>query len=92
MFVDYDGLSIFFYWLIKGYQQPVVSGKIEIAQELYGNGNPSKPGLADTKSGSQPAERPLERPKLNLKPRSQPVEQSDGSLERERFVGFVFSF
>ncbi|KAL9377630.1 hypothetical protein Peur_028965 [Populus x canadensis] len=68
----------------QGYQQPVVSGKIEIARELYGNGNPSKPGLADTKSGSQPAERPLERPKLNLKPRSQPVEQSDGSLERER--------
>ncbi|KAJ6741092.1 hypothetical protein OIU79_001090 [Salix purpurea] len=68
----------------QGYQQPVVSGKIEMAQELYGKENPSKPGLADTKSGSQPAERSLERPKLNLKPRSQPLEQSDGSLERER--------
>lgn len=67
----------------QGYQQPVVSGKIEMAQELYGKENPSKPGLADTKSGSQPAERSLERPKLNLKPRSQPLEQSDGSLERE---------
>ncbi|KAJ6377878.1 hypothetical protein OIU78_028161 [Salix suchowensis] len=75
----------------QGYQQPVVSGKIEIAQELYGNENPSKPRLADTKSGSQPAERSLERPKLNLKPRSQPLEQSDGSLERERSVFFLFN-
>jgi len=54
---------------------------------LYGNENPSKPGLVEA---SQLAERPIERPKLNLKPRTQPLERSDGILERERFVSSFF--
>ncbi|KAJ6860143.1 hypothetical protein NC651_036482 [Populus alba x Populus x berolinensis] len=69
----------------QGHQQPIISGKIEVAHELYGNENPSKPGLVDA---SQLAERPIERPKLNLKPRTQPLEQSDGILERERSTLF----
>jgi hypothetical protein len=55
---------------------------------LYGNENPSKPGLVEA---SQLAERSIERPKLNLKPRTQPLEQSDGILERERFVSSFFN-
>ncbi|KAJ6959341.1 hypothetical protein NC653_037617 [Populus alba x Populus x berolinensis] len=70
---------------MQGHQQPIISGKIEVAHELYGNENPSKPGLVDA---SQLAERPIERPKLNLKPRTQPLEQSDGILERERSTLF----
>ncbi|KAJ6370363.1 hypothetical protein OIU76_028606 [Salix suchowensis] len=72
----------------KGHQQPIVYGTIEVAHELYGNENSSKPGLVDAKSGSQPAERPVERPKLNLKPRTQPLEKSDGILEIERSTLF----
>ncbi|KAJ6371932.1 hypothetical protein OIU77_002282 [Salix suchowensis] len=68
----------------QGHRQPIVYGKIEVAHELYGNENSSKPGLVDAKSGSQSAERPVERPKLNLKPRTQPLEKSDGILEIER--------
>ncbi|KAF9663309.1 hypothetical protein SADUNF_Sadunf17G0026800 [Salix dunnii] len=70
------------------HRQPMVYGKIEVAHELYGNENSSKPGLVDAKSGSQPAERPFERPKLNLKPRTQPLKQSDGILEIERSTLF----
>ncbi|KAJ6420693.1 hypothetical protein OIU84_028114, partial [Salix udensis] len=68
----------------QGHRQPIVYGKIEVAHELYGNENSSKPGFVDAKSGSQSAERPVERPKLNLKPRTQPLEKSDGILEIER--------
>ncbi|KAJ6734361.1 hypothetical protein OIU79_001594, partial [Salix purpurea] len=67
----------------QGHRQPIVYGKIEVAHELYGNENSSKPGLVNAKSGSQSAERPVERPKLNLKPRTQPLEKSDGILEIE---------
>ncbi|CAK7355362.1 unnamed protein product [Dovyalis caffra] len=73
---------------IQGYQQPIVSGKIEVVHELYRNESPSKPGLADAKIGSQSVERPVERPRLNLKPRSQRIEKSDGSFEKERSTLF----
>ncbi|KAJ6734362.1 EUKARYOTIC TRANSLATION INITIATION FACTOR 4B [Salix purpurea] len=72
----------------QGHRQPIVYGKIEVAHELYGNENSSKPGLVNAKSGSQSAERPVERPKLNLKPRTQPLEKSDGILEIERSTLF----
>lgn len=42
--------------------------------------NTLKPGLAGNESGDQA----VERPKLNLKPRSQPVEQLDLNIEKER--------
>lgn len=42
----------------------------------------SKPGLTGSESGIQI----VERPKLNLKPRSQPIEQLEGNIEKERSV------
>lgn len=48
--------------------------------EAHGNLNPSKSGLASTEIEKQA----LERPKLNLKPRSQPVEQMEVNIEKER--------
>ncbi|KAJ4851261.1 hypothetical protein Tsubulata_019948 [Turnera subulata] len=70
----------------QGYQRVTESAQNENTRQLIGNGNPNPPkaGLPDAKNGSLPAEGPVERPKLNLKPRSQPVEQSVGSLERAR--------
>ncbi|KAK1326651.1 hypothetical protein QJS10_CPA01g01052 [Acorus calamus] len=56
-------------------------GHIEAVVELHGSTNPPKPGSSGGVDGER---RGVERPKLNLKPRSQPVEQPDGSLERER--------
>lgn len=50
--------------------------------EAHGNLNPSKSGLASTEVEKQA----VERPKLNLKPRSQPVEQMERNIEKERFV------
>ncbi|KAL5793972.1 hypothetical protein ACOSP7_002566 [Xanthoceras sorbifolium] len=58
--------------------------KVESVNELYKNTNSSIPSLTVSEGGSQMVERPVERPKLNLKPRSQPLDQSDGSLEGER--------
>ncbi|XP_021294954.1 uncharacterized protein LOC110424662 isoform X1 [Herrania umbratica] len=53
---------------------------VEIGNGSHGNVNTSKPGLAGSESGNQT----VERPKLNLKPRSQPVEQLEGNAEKER--------
>ncbi|XP_077254003.1 uncharacterized protein LOC143892967 [Tasmannia lanceolata] len=64
----------------QGYHPPADSCQVEIVNELYGNSNSPKPGSAGTDGGN----RAVERPKLNLKPRFQPIEKLDGSRERER--------
>lgn len=47
--------------------------------------NSMKPGSA----GSDTVKLAVERPKLNLKPRSQPLEQLEGNVERERYYFFI---
>uniref|UniRef100_A0A5B7BPH5 Eukaryotic translation initiation factor-related n=1 Tax=Davidia involucrata TaxID=16924 RepID=A0A5B7BPH5_DAVIN len=65
----------------QGYQQPSdSSGHVENASESYGNANPMKHVLAESESEN----RAVDRPKLNLKPRAQPLEQLEGNIERER--------
>lgn len=59
------------------YQHPV---QVETVNEVYGNMNSTKPGSA----GSETGKLAVDRPKLNLKPRSQPLEQLDIIAERER--------
>ncbi|XP_077220259.1 uncharacterized protein LOC143854268 [Tasmannia lanceolata] len=64
----------------QGYHQPTELCQVEIVNELYGNSNPSRPGSTGTDGVNQA----VERPKLNLKPRSQPIDKMDGSGQRER--------
>lgn len=67
------------------------SGKVVTVNRVHGNTDPPKPGF----SGSVDGNRPVERPKLNLMPRSLPLENSEESLERERLVNYSnvsFSF
>ncbi|GKV19215.1 hypothetical protein SLEP1_g29503 [Rubroshorea leprosula] len=52
----------------------------EAGNNLHGNINPAKPDS----SGSENVNQTVERPKLNLKPRSEPVEQLEGNFEKER--------
>lgn len=47
---------------------------------MHGSTNPQKPGTAGSEDGS----RTIERPKLNLKPRTHPIEQSDGNTDKAR--------
>lgn len=54
----------------------------ENVNEMYGNSNSVKPSSAGSESGKDG----IERPKLNLKPRSQPVEHSEGNTRRDRLV------
>ncbi|PIA50849.1 hypothetical protein AQUCO_01200252v1 [Aquilegia coerulea] len=62
------------------HQPPSHSTHVETSNEVYANENLSKPGSA----GSEGDKRVVERPRLNLKPRSQPLEQADAIAERER--------
>ncbi|KAG1347267.1 putative DNA helicase INO80 [Cocos nucifera] len=62
----------------QGYQPPVSSVQVESALEMHVTTNPLKPGSAGADAGSQAAE----RPRLNLRPRSLPAEQSDKTAER----------
>ncbi|XP_052203519.1 uncharacterized protein LOC127808871 [Diospyros lotus] len=62
------------------YKQPRNSDHRENVAEPYGNANTTKSGLSGADNGNQT----VERPKLNLKPRSQPLEQLEGNTERER--------
>nr|DAD23193.1 TPA_asm: hypothetical protein HUJ06_024656 [Nelumbo nucifera] len=66
----------------QGHHQSTNSGHLETLDEPCANANSSKPGL----TGAEGSNRLAERPKLNLKPRSQPLEQSEGNVERERLV------
>ncbi|XVE87873.1 hypothetical protein DITRI_Ditri19aG0023400 [Diplodiscus trichospermus] len=52
----------------------------DAGNDSHGHVNTSKPGLAGRESGIQT----VERPKLNLKPRSQPIDQLEGNIEKER--------
>ncbi|KAA0056906.1 Eukaryotic translation initiation factor-related, putative isoform 2 [Cucumis melo var. makuwa] len=52
--------------------------------EMYGNSNYVKLSSAGSESGKDG----IERPKLNLKPRSQPIEQSEGNAGRDRIALF----
>ncbi|XP_022139918.1 uncharacterized protein LOC111010715 isoform X2 [Momordica charantia] len=56
----------------------------ENVNEMYGNSNSVKPSSAGSESGKDG----IERPKLNLKPRSQPVEHSEGNTRRDRIAVF----
>lgn len=69
---------------IQGNQQLSESahGHIEAANGLLGSLNPTKPELPATDG----ANHAVDRPKLNLKPRSQATEQLVGSIETERSV------
>ncbi|KAJ4982290.1 hypothetical protein NE237_033127 [Protea cynaroides] len=61
-------------------QQGYQSGHVEVVNESYVNANPPKPGSAGAEMGYRTAE----FPKLNLKARLQPLEQSEESVEKER--------
>lgn len=54
--------------------------QVHNAHEVHGNLNFPKPGSAGADEGDQA----IERPKLNLKPRSQTIELSEGSADKER--------
>ncbi|KAM7506188.1 hypothetical protein LguiB_005092 [Lonicera macranthoides] len=73
-FVDYN----------QGYQHRNDTSPVENNIETWGNALSIKHGLPASESGNQV----IERPKLNLKPRSQPPEQLMGNAERERNVLF----
>ncbi|XP_074555694.1 uncharacterized protein LOC141811572 isoform X2 [Curcuma longa] len=64
----------------QAYQVSMNSEQVHNAHEVYGNLNLPKPESAGADEGHQA----IERPKLNLKPRSQTIEQSEGSADRER--------
>ncbi|XP_024028853.1 uncharacterized protein LOC21404459 isoform X2 [Morus notabilis] len=69
---------------IQGHQKVTESVHTESFNEAHGNLNPPKFGIAHTESEKQA----VERPKLKLKPRSQPAEQSEGNVERGRNLLF----
>ncbi|GMH26902.1 hypothetical protein Nepgr_028745 [Nepenthes gracilis] len=68
----------------QGFRQPSEISQIETGNELYGQISHTKPGLSGCEAGNWP----VERPRLNLKPRSQPLEQSEERAERERMALF----
>lgn len=62
------------------YKQSSEPGHEEYVRETYGKGNVFKTGLAGSESGSQV----IDRPKLSLKPRLQPLEQLERNTETKR--------
>ncbi|KAJ8749362.1 hypothetical protein K2173_018851 [Erythroxylum novogranatense] len=68
----------------QGYQQPIAIGLMEKENDFYGSANPEKPGLNNAKTDIEFIGRLVDRPKLNLKPRSQLLEQSKGNWGTER--------
>ncbi|KAI0527319.1 hypothetical protein KFK09_002918 [Dendrobium nobile] len=64
----------------QGYLYPTTLMHMEEPQEMCRTVGKMKSGSA----GADAVSRPAERPKLNLKPRSQHVEQRDESYEKER--------
>ncbi|KAH9627226.1 hypothetical protein KSS87_018503 [Heliosperma pusillum] len=73
-------------------QQWINNSHSEIGSKGHGNARHVKPGLASSEvshtkpgsSSSEAANQVVERPKLNLKPRSQPLDQSEVNNERQR--------
>ncbi|GMY37110.1 hypothetical protein FCV25MIE_32352 [Fagus crenata] len=68
----------------QGYQRVSDTDHVEAVNEVYATMNPAKPSIASTESVKQG----VERPKLNLKPRSQPLEHLEGNIEKERNMLF----
>ncbi|KAK8953175.1 hypothetical protein KSP40_PGU012533 [Platanthera guangdongensis] len=68
----------------QGYLYSTSLKHTEEAQEMHGALGKVKLGAV----GVDAMNRPVERPKLNLKPRSQPIEQQDEIFERERKTVF----
>lgn len=59
-------------------------GLVDIGNDAYGNVNSAVHGSAGSEDGHQASE----RPRVNLKPRSQPPEQTERNIERERSTLF----
>lgn len=66
------------------YQQQQLndSGHVDYVHETHRKGSVYKPGQAGSEIGSEV----IDRPKLSLKPRSQPPEQLESNMETQRFV------
>ncbi|KAL3522103.1 hypothetical protein ACH5RR_014937 [Cinchona calisaya] len=62
------------------YQQPAGPVEVENHSQSFGMPNPLKPGFVGSESGNAI----VERPKLNLKPRSGPLEPQEGDTESKR--------
>ncbi|KAL2484005.1 eukaryotic translation initiation factor-related [Forsythia ovata] len=69
----------------QGDQQPSDPIHVRGDNELHRTANPVETGF----SGSMVNNRAVERPKLNLKPRSQPLEQSEGNTGIKRNTVFA---
>ncbi|XP_062087443.1 uncharacterized protein LOC133794251 isoform X2 [Humulus lupulus] len=67
---------------IQGIQQAAEYIHADIFNEPHGNLNSSKSGLASTEIEKQA----IERPKLNLQPRSQSVERMEGTEKERNFL------
>lgn len=77
------------------HKQPIISSPLETGGNIHGNGTRVKLGVISgdashvkPQMSSQAANRLVERPKLNLKPRSQPLHHSIGSIQKERVAVF----
>ncbi|XP_043689147.1 uncharacterized protein LOC122640088 [Telopea speciosissima] len=66
--------------VVENKQQGYQSAHMEVINESHANANPPKLGSAGAEVGNLT----FERPKLNLKPRSQLLEQQEENFERER--------
>ncbi|XP_065016132.1 uncharacterized protein LOC135643285 isoform X2 [Musa acuminata AAA Group] len=66
------------------YQTSVSLVQVKNVHEMHGSTNLLRPGPACAEEGSRAAE----RPRLNLRPRTQPIEQSDGNADRGRQTVF----
>ncbi|KAF1861956.1 hypothetical protein Lal_00026451 [Lupinus albus] len=64
----------------QGYRQVNDSGHVETVYQAHGHANFVKPVSTGNESGKEVGQ----RPKLNLKPRSEPLEQLETNAERER--------
>ncbi|XP_042373319.1 uncharacterized protein LOC121967274 isoform X2 [Zingiber officinale] len=64
----------------QAYQVSMNSVQVQNIHEMHGNSNVPKPGLAGADEGN----RAIERPRLNLMPRSHPIEQTEGNGNKER--------
>ncbi|XP_042469973.1 uncharacterized protein LOC122052495 isoform X2 [Zingiber officinale] len=64
----------------QAYQVSMNSVQVQNIHEMHGNSNVPKPGL----EGADEGNRAIERPRLNLKPRSHPIEQTEGNGNKER--------
>lgn len=77
------------------HKQPMINSRLETRGNIHGNGTYVKPGVISSDAShvkpqmsSEAANRLVERPKLNLKPRSQPLHHSIGSTQKERVAVF----